>query len=53
MDDRNDKRGYDAQDVRQGEIVLKKPWQRWIFGVGLFGAIVWAVLLGWFFRWYS
>ncbi len=39
---------YDAQDVRQGEIILKKPWQRWLFGVGLFSGIVWVLLLGWF-----
>ena len=46
-------KSYDAQDVRQGEIILKRPWQRWLFGIGLFGGIVWVLLLAWFFRWSS
>jgi hypothetical protein len=53
MDDHKDKTEYRAQDVRQGQIILKRPWQRWLFALGLFGGIVWVVLLGWFFRWYS
>lgn len=53
MDKRGDRNEPDAQDVRQGEIILKKPWQRWVFGIGLFGGIAWIVLMTWFFRWYS
>lgn len=52
MDDR-DQSEHEAQNVRQGEIILKKPWQRWIFGIGLFGGIALAVLTSLFFRWYS
>jgi hypothetical protein len=37
---------YSAQDVRQGEIILKRPWQRAVFILGLAG----AVLLALFFR---
>jgi hypothetical protein len=39
-----------ARDVRQGEIILKRPWQRWLFGIGLAGGIIWAVLLAVFFE---
>lgn len=40
---------YRAEDVRQGTIVLKKPWQRAIFiaglGAGFFVIIAIAVLV--------
>lgn len=36
---------YRAQDVRQGEIILKRPWQRWLFGIGLLGGVIWAVVM--------
>jgi hypothetical protein len=36
---------YSAQQVRQGDIVLRKPWQRGVFVAGLLGAIVLAILL--------
>jgi hypothetical protein len=36
---------YSAQDVRQGEIILKRPWQRAVFILGLAGAVLLAVLL--------
>ena len=39
-------RTFAAQDVRQGEIVLKRPWQRAVFILGLAGAVVLAVFLG-------
>lgn len=32
-------RTYSAQDVRQGEIILKRPWQRAVFILGLAGAV--------------
>ena len=35
-----------AQDVRQGEIVLKRPWQRAVFILGLAGAALLAVFSG-------
>jgi hypothetical protein len=31
---------YTADQVRQGEIELRKPWQRWVFGAGLAGSIL-------------
>ena len=37
---------YSAQDVRQGEIILKRPWQRAVFIAGLVGAVLMAL----FFR---
>jgi hypothetical protein len=36
---------YRAEDVRQGEIILRRPWQRWLFAIGLFGGIILMVLL--------
>ncbi len=53
MKDRKKNIEYDPQDVRQGEIVLKRPWQRWVFALGLFGGIVWALILSWLFGWYG
>lgn len=29
----------DAENARQGEIILKRPWQRVIFLAGLFGCV--------------
>ena len=34
---------YDAEKARQGEIILKRPWQRAVFLAGLFGCV--ALLL--------
>lgn len=39
---------YRAQDVRQGEIILRRPWQRWVFAIGLAGGVILAVLLSFF-----
>jgi hypothetical protein len=36
---------YSAQQVRQGDIVLRKPWQRGVFIAGLVGAVVLALAL--------
>ena len=36
---------YTARDVRQGDIVLRKPWERGVFVAGLVGAIVLAFVL--------
>ena len=36
---------YSAQQVRQGDIVLRKPWERGVFIAGLVGAIVLALVL--------
>jgi hypothetical protein len=41
---------YRAQDVRQAEIILKRPWQRWLFGIGLAGGLIWAVVMVVFFQ---
>ena len=30
---------YDAEKARQGEIILKRPWQRIVFLAGLFGCV--------------
>ena len=30
---------YDAEKARQGEIILKRSWQRAVFLVGLFGCV--------------
>jgi len=32
--------GYSAEKARQGEIVLKRPWMRAVFIVGLVGVVV-------------
>jgi hypothetical protein len=36
---------YSARDVRQGDIVLRKPWERGVFIAGLVGALVLALVL--------
>jgi len=36
---------YSAQQVRQGDIVLRRPWQRGVFIAGLVGAMVLALAL--------
>ena len=36
---------HTARDVRQGDIVLRKPWERGVFIGGLVGAIVLALAL--------
>jgi hypothetical protein len=36
---------YPAEKARQGVIVLRKPWQRWVFAAGLVGSVVLALLL--------
>ena len=38
---------YRARDVRQGQIILRKPWMRWTFGGGLCLAIVFAPATVW------
>jgi hypothetical protein len=39
------RRGYPAEKARQGEIILKSPWQRGIFIAGLVGLVVLAFVL--------
>jgi hypothetical protein len=36
---------YPAEKARQGVIILRKPWQRWIFIAGLMGCALLALLL--------
>lgn len=38
-------RTYPAEKARQGEIILKQPWQRAVFIAGLAGFFVLALLL--------
>lgn len=38
-------RTYPAEKARQGEIILKRPWQRVVFIAGLVGFLVLALLL--------
>lgn len=45
-----EKNEYRSEDVRQGEIILRRPWQRALFAVGLAGGAVLAVLLAMFAR---
>lgn len=48
--ERNERIVISAQKARQGEIILRKPWQRVMFIAGLVGIVVLAVLVrifGW------
>jgi hypothetical protein len=36
---------YSGRDMRKGDIVLRKPWERGVFVAGLVGAIVLALVL--------
>jgi hypothetical protein len=36
---------YPAEKARQGVIILRKPWQRWVFIAGLAGAVLLALLI--------
>ena len=36
---------YSSRDVRQGDVVLRKPWERVVFAAGLIGAIVLALVI--------
>jgi hypothetical protein len=37
---------YPAEKARGGEIILKKPWQRWVFIGGLVGIVLVAIFAG-------
>jgi hypothetical protein len=37
---------YPAERARQGEIILRKPWQRWVFFSGPAASVVLALLIG-------
>jgi hypothetical protein len=39
---------YQAENVRQGEIILRKPWQRVLFIAGLAIPFI-LVFIGWLF----
>jgi len=41
---------YSAEKARQGEIILRKPWQRIVFIVGLLAPLVFF-LIGWLLAW--
>jgi hypothetical protein len=36
---------YSGRDVRQGDVVLRRPWERAVFVAGLVGAVVLALLI--------
>ncbi len=36
---------YPAEKARQGEIILKTKWSRWVFLTGLFGGFVLLAVL--------
>lgn len=36
---------YPADKARQGEIILRKSWQKYLFLFGLFGAVILAFVL--------
>ncbi len=42
---RPEDRLHSAQDVRQGEIILRTPLRRWIFIGGLLGIVVLVLVL--------
>lgn len=42
---------YPAEKARQGEIVLRRPWQRIVFIAGLVGAVLLAALSRGFGAW--
>jgi hypothetical protein len=43
--DRNEGIVISAEKARQGQIILRKPWQRAVFIAGLIGIVVLAVLM--------
>lgn len=54
-DNGNDKAGrepeprtFSGRDTSQGHIVLRRPWQRRVFILGLAGLVVLGALLAWF-----
>lgn len=34
---------YPASKARQGEIILKRPWQRAVFVAGLAAGVIWLL----------
>jgi len=42
---RPDRFTYPAEDARQGEIILKRPWMRGVFLAGLAGLVVLGFLV--------
>jgi hypothetical protein len=43
-DDRNEGPTYSAERARQGRIVLRAPWQRWVFFGGLAAIVILALI---------
>ena len=37
---------YDADKGRGGEIILRRPWQRYVFIGGLAGALLLVIIVG-------
>lgn len=45
MPPRNEPPAHSAQDVRQGEIILRRRWQRIVFIAGLVGIVLLVLFL--------
>lgn len=46
MVDESQEQAYPAEKARQGEIILKRRWQRIVFISGLVGFILLALIMG-------
>jgi hypothetical protein len=42
----DDRPHYSVEEVRQGEIILRKRWQRIVFIAGLVGMVLLALVMG-------
>ena len=42
---------YSAEKARQGEIILRKPWQRMVFAAGLIMPFA-LLFIGWLLMWH-
>ena len=47
----HDPAAYSAEKARQGEIILRKPWQRMVFAAGLIIPFV-VLFIGWLLMWH-
>jgi hypothetical protein len=45
-DNRNEPKPYPAEKARQGEIILRRPWQRYVFFGALVGMVILLLALG-------
>jgi hypothetical protein len=45
LDDNKQPKTYSGEKVRQGEIILRRPWQRIVFIAGLVGCVLLVVIV--------